>query len=214
MRARAEALEERQREANELRSGLADLEEADRSAREAEKDARAEADDDKRHLAMLESTARNPLAAFGDYQQRLSDEVQKASRTFSRKPVGPIGAHVTLRRKEDKKWGVALGEIVGRHLSNWIVATPATARAVAIARSWCDARSPSSSMLRVDTTRKPPNQTSMLDLLNVDDDACFNALVDMARADVTCVFEDKAEAGAGMTQNRGVCPMRWCGVWC
>ena len=45
----------------------------------------------------------------------------------------------------------------------------------------------------------------MLDLLNVDDDACFNALVDMARADVTCVFEDKSEAESkGMTQNRGV----------
>ena len=209
LRARAEALEERQREANELRSGLADLEEADRAAREAEKDARAEADDDKRHLTMLESTARNPLAAFGDYQQRLSDEVQKAARTFSRKPVGPIGAHVTLAKKEHKKWGVALGEIVGRHLSNWIVATPADRSSLlAIARKLrCDAR------LTIiiqkprarHNVRKPPNQTSMLDLLNVDDDACFNALVDMARADVTCVFEDKAEAESkGMTQNRGV----------
>ena len=209
LRQRAEALEERQREANELRSGLADLEEADRAAREQEKDARAEADDDKRHLSMLESTARNPLAAFGDYQQRLSDEVQKASRSFSRKPVGPIGAHVTLRRKEDKKWGVALGEIVGRHLSNWIVATPADRSALlSIARKLrCDAR------LTIiiqkprarHNVRKPPSQTSMLDLLNVDDDACFNALVDMARADVTCVFEDKAEAESkGMTQNRGV----------
>ncbi len=209
LRARAEALEERQREANELRSGLSDLEEADRSAREAEKDARAEADDDKRHLTMLESTARNPLAAFGDYQQRLSDEVHKASRSFSRKPVGPIGAHVTLRRKEDKRWGAALGEIVGRHLSNWIVATPADRAALLqIARKLrCDARltiiiqKPRSRH----NVRKPPNQTSMLDLLNVDDDACFNALVDMARADVTCVFEDKAEAESkGMTQNRGV----------
>ena len=209
LRQKAEALEERQREANELRSGLADLEEADRAAREQEKDARAEADDDKRHLAMLESTARNPLAAFGDYQQRLSDEVQKASRSFSRKPVGPIGAHVTLRRKEDKKWGVALGEIVGRHLSNWIVATPADRSALlSIARKLrCDAR------LTIiiqkprarHNVRKPPSQTSMLDLLNVDDDACFNALVDMARADVTCVFEDKAEAESkGMTQNRSV----------
>ena len=230
LRARAEALEERQREANELRSGLADLEEADRAAREAEKDvlcsvpltpsplrrrrvvstqARAEADDDKRHLTMLESTARNPLAAFGDYQQRLSDEVQKAARTFSRKPVGPIGAHVTLAKKEHKKWGAALGEIVGRHLSNWIVATPADRSALLqIARKLrCDARltiiiqRPRSRH----NVRKPPNQTSMLDLLNVDDDACYNALVDMARADVTCVFEDKAEAESkGMTQNRGV----------
>ena len=209
LRQKAEALEERQREANELRSGLSDLEEADRAAREQEKDARAEADNDKRHLSMLESTARNPLAAFGDYQQRLSDEVQKASRSFSRKPVGPIGAHVTLRRKEDKKWGVALGEIVGRHLSNWIVATPADRSALlSIARKLrCDAR------LTIiiqkprarHNVRKPPSQTSMLDLLNVDDDACFNALVDMARADVTCVFEDKAEAESkGMTQNRGV----------
>jgi chromosome segregation ATPase len=146
---------------------------------------------------MLESTARNPLAAFGDYQQRLSDEVQKASRTFSRKPVGPIGAHVTLRRKEDKKWGAALGEIVGRHLANWIVATPADRSSLlAIARKLrCDARltiiiqKPRSRH----NVRKPPSQTSMLDLLNVDDDACFNALVDMARADVTCVFEDKNE---------------------
>ena len=86
LRRKAEALEERQREANELRSGLSDLEEADRAAREQEKDARAEADD-KRHLSMLESTARNPLAAFGDYQQLLKksksffDMVEIAKRT-------------------------------------------------------------------------------------------------------------------------------------
>ena len=157
---------------------------------------------------MLESTARNPLAAFGDYQQRLSDEVQKASRTFSRKPVGPIGAHVTLRRKEDKKWGAALGEIVGRHLANWIVATPADrSKLLAIARKLrCDAR------LTIiiqkprarHNVRKPPSQTSMLDLLNVDDDACYNALVDMARADVTCVFEDKNEV-----RSRRLEVLRW-----
>ena len=154
--------------------------------------------------------------------------------------MGPIGAHVTLRRKEDKKWGVALGEIVGRHLANWIVATPADRSALLqIARKLrCDAR------LTIiiqkprarHNVRKPPSQTSMLDLLNVDDDACFNALVDMARADVTCVFEDKNEVRSrrfevlwvvslsslrhtGRVQGHDaikgrLVPCAWCGVTC
>ena len=130
---------------------------------------------------MLESTARNPLAAFGDYQQRLSDEVKKALARSVRKPAGDIGAHVSEEKKT--KSGGALGEIVGRHLSNWIVATPADRSSLlAIARK-LRRRAPDDHHPKPrarHNVRKPPNQTSMLDLLNVDDDACFNALVDMA----------------------------------
>ena len=208
LKTRAEALELKQKEARALRGSLAELEEADRSAREKEKDAKAEADDDKRHLQMLENTARNPLAAFGDYQQKLSDEVTKAARTFASKPVGPIGAHVKLKTNGDKRWGAALGEIFGKQLGNWIVTSSADrAKLLTIARKLrCEQRL--SIVIQKPrprhSVRKPPHQTSMLDLLTIDDDACFNALVDMARADVTCVFEDKADAESkGMVSNRG-----------
>ena len=47
--------------------------------------------DADRRLKTLEQMTESPLAAFGDFQAKLADAVQRHARKFDARPVGPVG---------------------------------------------------------------------------------------------------------------------------
>nr|QIC49993.1 structural maintenance of chromosomes protein 6 [Actinia equina] len=59
----------------------------------------------KRNLRNLQSSRSDKLSIFGAWVPELLKRVKQAERRFHRVPVGPIGAHLTLK---DQKWALAV----------------------------------------------------------------------------------------------------------
>lgn len=65
--------------------------------------------------------AGDPIAKFGgESMRRLVDAVEGAVRQgrFQKRPIGPIGAHLSLT---DDRWAVAVDAAIGGAFSNFIV---------------------------------------------------------------------------------------------
>ena len=194
------ALDDAEKEHRDARGGLGELGEAEREAQAASRDARDHANSEAHHARTLEHVASSPLAAFGDYQERLSAEVRKAARSFAAPPVGPVGSRVKLAAAEHKRWAAPLDKVVGKHLGSWIVTNKDDREVlVRIARKLrCDTK------VTVVVQKPRPRHAvrapqgdglvTVHSLLTVDDDQCFNLLVDLAKIESTCVFPNKDDA--------------------
>mmetsp|Transcript_10543 Transcript_10543/g.32464 ORF Transcript_10543/g.32464 Transcript_10543/m.32464 type:complete len:1185 (-) Transcript_10543:68-3622(-) len=194
------ALDDAEKEHRDARGGLGELGEAEREAQAASRDARDHANSEAHHARTLEHVASSPLAAFGDYQERLSAEVRKAARSFTAPPVGPVGSRVKLAAAKHKRWAAPLDKVVGKHLGSWIVTNKDDREVlVRIARKLrCDTK------VTVVVQKPRPRHAvrapqgdglvTVHSLLTVDDDQCFNLLVDLAKIESTCVFPNKDDA--------------------
>lgn len=123
---------------------------------------------------------------------------------FSSPPVGPVGAFVEFNcsPEDRRKWSVAVDSTIGNLLKSWIVSSHADKNALfRLDRSLNIIVQPPSPRYQI---RKARGQLAVADLLSVDDDRVFNALVDQCSIDVTCLYDSKADAERrGMSFDKG-----------
>ena len=184
---------------------------AERDALAKNRDAKAEADHLEGTVRHLEQAAASPLGAFGAYQAQLAKELARRSRDFDRPPVGPIGAHVKLASAAAKKWAGSIDDCCGRQLASWIVGSKKDQKVFYDVARKLNCAEAVKLIIQVPRPRhkirdlvQEHGLTTVASLLKVDDDACFNALVDLSDVDSTCLFDDKADAETrGMVQRGG-----------
>ncbi|GAQ90174.1 DNA repair protein RAD18 [Klebsormidium nitens] len=70
------------------------------------------------YLRRLNSQQKNAETAFGDKVPQLKAAIQRKRRNFSREPIGPIGAELSLT---DDKWKIPVEECAGKVFNNFIV---------------------------------------------------------------------------------------------
>ena len=178
---------------------------AARDAAQADDDARASAAGDARRAAdaaaatvtdvareereahdavrRLTASQSNSLAMFGDRMPQLVAELRspKGAALFSAPPVGPLGAHITLK---DPRWGVAAEQAIGSMLTTFLVANTVDGKALAqLAKSFGvhDAKVIATSRLgatSVYAVRTPDGTTfpTLFSLLNAAPPCVMNAL--------------------------------------
>lgn len=76
--------------------------------------------DIKRHIDTLRRQQGNKVTAFGgDRVLSLLHAIERRHRQFTKPPIGPIGAHVTLVKDQD--WALAIEHAIGKLLNAFIV---------------------------------------------------------------------------------------------
>ncbi|KAH9328585.1 hypothetical protein KI387_000693, partial [Taxus chinensis] len=76
--------------------------------------------DIKRHIETLRRQQSNKVTAFGgDRILTLLHAIEKRHRQFTKPPIGPVGAHVTLLRDQD--WALAIEHAIGKLLNAFVV---------------------------------------------------------------------------------------------
>ncbi|GLJ46058.1 hypothetical protein SUGI_0970300 [Cryptomeria japonica] len=76
--------------------------------------------DIKRHIETLRRQQSNKVTAFGgDRVLSLLRSIENRHRQFTKPPIGPIGAHVTLVKDQD--WALAIEHAIGKLLNAFVV---------------------------------------------------------------------------------------------
>ena len=108
-------------EINEIKSQIAtelnELGQQLASAKRMETELKRSLDNDESNLADAQAAETDKLRAFGKTLPAAIQEINASSREFKYRPVGPIGAYVTLK---DQKWALPLNAIIGSNLGSFI----------------------------------------------------------------------------------------------
>lgn len=185
---------------------LADLPRRKAEARSAAADAisgaraaRADVSAAEEHVRRLKAVCSRPAgaevhsSAFGLAPMGLQD-ARQLSRFSSRPPVGPIGAFVKFdcTPQERRTWDLALEQCIGKVLNSWVVDTHADKNVLlSMDRSLQVIIQPPRTRYKI---AQPKNQLCVVDLLKIDDDRVFNALVDQCQIEATCLYHNKDDA--------------------
>lgn len=152
----------------------------------------------------LKSTMKDRNAAFGVTAPAVVQLIQRHQKEFERPPVGPIGMFVSLLEEE---WSVPVEGLLGKTMEKFVVHSVRDMKKLqTLIRGAKISPEPQLVVLPLDAPRynlQPKDLPdarfkTLLSTIRVDNDACFNALIDEASPEGTILFHEKAPAKAAM----------------
>ncbi|PWW79239.1 P-loop containing nucleoside triphosphate hydrolase protein [Tuber magnatum] len=209
-----EEQEQHEKEAGRARDALQDLEvknTQNKSALEAAKrevsKARAAADScaedlqgAQAHLSQIRKSEQNFMNAFDRKMPQLLSAINK-ERRFKKKPVGPVGVHVTLR---DPKWLHIVENIFGSTLNAFLVADYEDVTMLKKLMREVGLECPINviSQGRMDLEEPSPNFKTVLRVLEITDDSVRRGLIVGNAIEQTILIDDLQEATDAMERRR------------
>ena len=206
-RAEAEAAED------ESRAARGEADEAEAAGRAAEARLRtaaghtkaliSEESDLKRERDRLRSATEAPAAQFGPAVPSILREIERETRWDAR-PVGPLGSHVKLTQ-EGQRWATAVGAVLGqRTLRTFAVSSMRDKDLLQGILRRCKA-SNDHDLLKLQYTARygsagmrplarPTGLLVVENLVTVDHDVAFNALIEKTSMEQVALFETSREA--------------------
>lgn len=156
-----------------------------------------------REHAQLSRVAQNndQMARFGHYVPELMRKIQRLENKFKVLPIGPVGQYVKL---EDETWAATIEQAIGRTLlMSFIVADSKDQR---LLQSLLPRRGPRPNILVMNMQRgrydinsdtvpdvQQFGHSTVLDMLSINQDIVFNALVDLSQIEQTVLNERDAD---------------------
>ena len=163
----------------------------------------------KSDLRSSEQSRTNKVSKFGGTNMiRLVDMIEKSKAKFQKMPVGPIGMHVSVK---NKKWNRAVEFVTGSMLTSFVVhsqhdnkilyglARKCNINVRTIISKFGNRNNPPANM--IPDSRK---FTTVADVVEVDNDQAWNALLDHCKIEGNALFDTAREAGEKMKGARNV----------
>ena len=154
----------------------------------------------RKQVSTLKQTSTNRLVLYGQHIHRLCDALQQRQGEFSLPPIGPIGAHVTLK---DQKWIAPVEESLGAGIGTFLVASSHDMDKLRKLSRECGVNNLSIALVNFNRGRyeipaeRVPNKdefTTVASVLDFKHDAVFNFLVDSAAIERTVLMTDENAA--------------------
>ena len=156
----------------------------------------------KRDVHELESGEKNKLTTFGAYMPRLCAEIDRCTK-FGKKPIGPIGAHITLKDNVTDQISTVLeGEIGALMLAFCVNSSKDQVILYNIFEKMNLPRKPAIitsefSSERYDISRarvSSPKYTTLIDCIDTTEPTVFNTLVDRVKLEKIIIIDSAVEA--------------------
>lgn len=151
--------------------------------------------------------AKGKLAGYGRQMEELCNEIERQKNQFEKKPLGPLGVHVTIN-PDSEEWAGPVENAIGSSISNFIVTCHKDRQ---LLQSMC--KRFNCTWVTIVTMR--PDQAkhnvrlptvrgikSVAQCISVDDPLVWNALVDWAKIDTSAVFSDHNDAHRALIRDR------------
>lgn len=158
----------------------------------------------EKHITNLRSSSNSPLKQYGQKMPELFSRIEAQRSQFKGQVVGPIGQHVKLRDDSAKRWLKAIDVVIANRLGTFVLSD---SRDREIVRRTMDSVGipsreqrlivlpGSQGRYRIARDKRPSEEfTTVDDVLQVDHDLAYNALVDFCGIDTTVLFKDRYEA--------------------
>ena len=156
----------------------------------------------KKDISRLESGEKNKLAAFGEFMPRLVDEIQRCKK-FNKKPIGPIGAFISLKENLPEEMNAVLeGELGGmmwafccNSSKDQVVLFDICKRLNISNKVTIMTSEFSSQQYNVSKTKVcSSSYTTLLDCMEISNPTVFNILVDTLQLEKIIAISSAAEA--------------------
>ena len=187
---------------------------ADREAQGALRSAEMAVKDETEKLRDMESKLREASADKGELLDKLAgkngpqklrklvDLVRKRAKEFSQPPIGPIGLYVKLK---EEYWADAVEETIGQGLGSWLVGNMSDRDVLnKMIKHDCQMQGVTIVSMNVrrdrydlerNAAQRPPKSfKTMLDVLEFENDAVFNNVVDTSQVERVVLVESQSMA--------------------
>ena len=184
---------------------------ADREAQGAMRSAEMAVKDETEKLRDMESKLREASADKGELLDKLAgkngpqklrklvDLVRKRAKEFSQPPIGPIGLYVKLK---EEYWADAVEETIGQGLGSWLVGNMSDRDVLnKMIKHDCQMQGVTIVSMNVrrdrydlerNAAQRPPKSfKTMLDVLEFENDAVFNNVVDTSQVERVVLVESQ-----------------------
>ncbi|XP_070538831.1 structural maintenance of chromosomes protein 6-like [Ptychodera flava] len=172
--------------------------------RRREQDLQGNIDNTQRRLKNLEASRENKVAVFGNWVPALLREIDKLyqQRRFRRKPVGPVGAHLSLT---DQNWAIGVEACLKNLIHSYCCDNHEDENLLnKLLNDFVPRNRPRPSVITSqfmdsnydirDGAVQGSQYPSFLDIVKTDNPVIYNCLVDQRSVESVLLIEDSAEA--------------------
>lgn len=160
----------------------------------------------------LETGERNKLAAFGQWMPKLVAEIERNANRFIKKPIGPLGAFITIKEGVPKNEISIIETILGR-LANSFCCDSHQDQKI-LFDIFCKLRLQSKpdiltskfsdEFYKIDGKRVVSKYTTLIDCIDCNEPTVYNAVLDQAGLEKIIVINNNEEAQRILTDVRNV----------
>lgn len=186
------SLAENSEKRNTINAELGVLSQQLSTAKRLQTDLKRSITNDEANLAAAQAAETNKLRAYGQTLPEAMEEINVTANKFKYRPVGPIGAYVTLK---DQKWALPLSAIIGSNLASFITTSHEDRVMLqAILRKYkCNNQIIVISPAPIDISRgvPGPDYLTALDVLEISNDLVRKALITMTGLERVVLSENR-----------------------